>query len=489
MDVDECKGNNDCHSNATCSNTDGGHNCTCKGGFTGNGLVCVDVDECEKGINDCDPNTTLCVNGIGNYLCECRTGYEINAAGKCEDIDECKLGTSNCRGKNEICTNTIGLYQCDCENGNDRINSSCVETTVSVATSATPGTSATSGFVVPTSADTTPSSGSSTTHLFPTTSTPTDITTTVSKPTTDTTPSSGSSTTHLFPTTSTPTDITTTVSKPTTGNCNVQKCQENCTLMNSCQNGGTCSCDSTCTITCNCGSAYKGSRCELGADTFSPEASKDRVKKKVNLKMTATNEIYVQEMKNESSTKYKEFVKKFKSMIIPSLKSVSPYFSKLVILKLTNGSVKVDSEAQYDYSLNKTLITYYEASLVTDILKAINQSVSNGSLEFKPLTVDSVTSNETLTSEELLGLYTCNSSMEGYVTTWVGDTLQCSSPCSNSDVCSNHGNCTHHIDGASCNCESGYKRENLTCEYIIEDTTPSSGSSTTHLIPPIDWYH
>uniref|UniRef100_A0A8C4R292 Uncharacterized protein n=1 Tax=Eptatretus burgeri TaxID=7764 RepID=A0A8C4R292_EPTBU len=361
MDVDECKGNNDCHSNATCSNTDGGHNCTCKGGFTGNGLVCVDVDECEKGINDCDPNTTLCVNGIGNYLCECRTGYEINAAGKCEDIDECKLGTSNCRGKNEICTNTIGLYQCDCENGNDRINSSCVETTVSVATSATPGTSATSGFVVPTSAD--------------------------------------------------------------------------------------------------------------------------RVKKKVNLKMTATNEIYVQEMKNESSTKYKEFVKKFKSMIIPSLKSVSPYFSKLVILKLTNGSVKVDSEAQYDYSLNKTLITYYEASLVTDILKAINQSVSNGSLEFKPLTVDSVTSNETLTSEELLGLYTCNSSMEGYVTTWVGDTLQCSSPCSNSDVCSNHGNCTHHIDGASCNCESGYKRENLTCEYIIEDTTPSSGSSSTHLFP------
>ena len=32
---------------------------------------------------------------------------------------------------------------------------------------------------------------------------------------TDTTPSSGSSTTHLFPTTSTPTDITTTVSKTT----------------------------------------------------------------------------------------------------------------------------------------------------------------------------------------------------------------------------------------------------------------------------------
>ena len=82
--MDECKGNNDCHSNATCSNTDGGHNCTCKGGFAGNGSVCRDVDECESSINDCDPNTTLCVNGIGNYLCKCRTGYENRSAGKCE---------------------------------------------------------------------------------------------------------------------------------------------------------------------------------------------------------------------------------------------------------------------------------------------------------------------------------------------------------------------------------------------------------------------
>uniref|UniRef100_A0A8C4QA30 EGF-like domain-containing protein n=1 Tax=Eptatretus burgeri TaxID=7764 RepID=A0A8C4QA30_EPTBU len=84
MDVGDCKGNNDCHSNATCSNTDGGHNCTCMGGFAGNGSVCTDVDECERSINDCDQNTTMCVNGIGNYLCECHTGYGNLSAGKCE---------------------------------------------------------------------------------------------------------------------------------------------------------------------------------------------------------------------------------------------------------------------------------------------------------------------------------------------------------------------------------------------------------------------
>jgi len=54
---------------------------------------------------------------------------------------------------------------------------------------------------------------------------------------------------------------------PFSGNCN-EKCQKKCTGIDSCQNGGTCSCDATCTITCNCGSSYKGSRCEMGVNIF-----------------------------------------------------------------------------------------------------------------------------------------------------------------------------------------------------------------------------
>lgn len=37
-DVDECMLDmHDCHENATCVNTDGGFNCSCPRGFTGNG--------------------------------------------------------------------------------------------------------------------------------------------------------------------------------------------------------------------------------------------------------------------------------------------------------------------------------------------------------------------------------------------------------------------------------------------------------------------
>ena len=41
LDINECKGSSlhDCHSNATCKNTVGSFNCTCKQGFHGDGKI------------------------------------------------------------------------------------------------------------------------------------------------------------------------------------------------------------------------------------------------------------------------------------------------------------------------------------------------------------------------------------------------------------------------------------------------------------------
>lgn len=90
VDVDECLGNNDCDSNAQCSNSVGNYVCSCKQGFIGDGKscacesgfdiasngTCVDVDECAEK-NDCDKNAK-CENNAGSYTCDCNHGFHGN---------------------------------------------------------------------------------------------------------------------------------------------------------------------------------------------------------------------------------------------------------------------------------------------------------------------------------------------------------------------------------------------------------------------------
>ena len=40
LDVNECDGANECHTDSMCSNTDGSHECTCKIGYSGDGRQC-----------------------------------------------------------------------------------------------------------------------------------------------------------------------------------------------------------------------------------------------------------------------------------------------------------------------------------------------------------------------------------------------------------------------------------------------------------------
>ena len=49
--------------------------CRCDDGYVDAGAGCRDVDECESGTAQCDPNAA-CINEPGSFRCECNPGYE-----------------------------------------------------------------------------------------------------------------------------------------------------------------------------------------------------------------------------------------------------------------------------------------------------------------------------------------------------------------------------------------------------------------------------
>ena len=51
-DIDECSSANECNMDATCTNTIGSYNCTCKKGYQGDGRNCPGKVHCKEGIMD-----------------------------------------------------------------------------------------------------------------------------------------------------------------------------------------------------------------------------------------------------------------------------------------------------------------------------------------------------------------------------------------------------------------------------------------------------
>lgn len=101
-DVDECELDYDqCHEEyGICENIDGGYNCSCKDGFSGNGTTCQSKLQIKSHVLFTVPNMAL------------RTYFIIVSP----DVDECTMNFHLCNESAE-CTDTIGSYNCTCNSG------------------------------------------------------------------------------------------------------------------------------------------------------------------------------------------------------------------------------------------------------------------------------------------------------------------------------------------------------------------------------------
>ncbi|XP_054826749.1 signal peptide, CUB and EGF-like domain-containing protein 2 isoform X8 [Eublepharis macularius] len=113
-DVDECaQGLDDCHPDAICQNTPKLYKCTCKPGYSGDGKICEDIDECDNDFNGGCVHE--CFNIPGNYRCMCYDGFMLAQDGhNCLDTDECLFNNGGCQ---HVCVNTVGSYECRCNDG------------------------------------------------------------------------------------------------------------------------------------------------------------------------------------------------------------------------------------------------------------------------------------------------------------------------------------------------------------------------------------
>ncbi|XP_075038515.1 thrombospondin-4 [Mixophyes fleayi] len=112
-----------CFRGVECTETGTGFQCgPCPEGYTGNGVICTDLDECR--LNPCFPGVR-CINTIPGFRCEsCPPGYTgptVQGVGStyakqnkqvCLDINECATGRNGGCVANSVCTNTMGSFRC-----------------------------------------------------------------------------------------------------------------------------------------------------------------------------------------------------------------------------------------------------------------------------------------------------------------------------------------------------------------------------------------
>ncbi|XP_043926080.1 neurogenic locus Notch protein-like [Protopterus annectens] len=426
-----------CSPNATCTRLYypiGGYNCTCKAGFTGNGTVCTDIDECAKII--CPGNLT-CVNTPGSYSCSCKKGFSANG-NSCIDINEC-TSTSVCP-VNSVCMNTPGSYSCLCSSGytgngatctdiNECANSKCSPNAICTNTPGNYSCQCKYGYT---------GSGTSCQSLRDSAVSLCD---------------SGSSCTNALGCFMCSNTVGSTTSQVC---CKQLSCPSDLCL-------GIASCtiqrpDQSRQCVPSCSSPYNIGTSANDGYNFNPNPLPDVPMRSIRLKVSITSSdpsFY----KIANINDYNNFTEAANLKLSSILSKVNPAVfvcNQNVQLKNESGTIYAYADAMFYYQNKHSVITTLNSDLQNIINGSIAQSVVKAaetsaiSINGAPLFTELVK----LSADQLKPFYNCSSSgYNGYVLNFDGDVFQCISPCSAGNYCSNQAICEHITSGPVCRCK------------------------------------
>ncbi|KAM3716945.1 Cubilin [Dirofilaria immitis] len=121
-DVNECE-SNPCYPGTACINLPGSFKCAgCPPGMTGNGMICLDVNECaNENLETCSKDPPVnCINTIGSYECApCPPGYKGNGH-ICKKQSPCELFPCYPKAKcynMDMSSLNEGGFRCECPSG------------------------------------------------------------------------------------------------------------------------------------------------------------------------------------------------------------------------------------------------------------------------------------------------------------------------------------------------------------------------------------
>ena len=113
----------DCGEGGLCLVVGSSHTCTCLTGFTPHHTtgLCQDIDECEAGLDDCDPLAS-CNNTPGSFSCSCPPGY-VGEGRQC--LEERSCADLSCSEAADCVTDSGGQGRCVCRRGYTGDGHSC----------------------------------------------------------------------------------------------------------------------------------------------------------------------------------------------------------------------------------------------------------------------------------------------------------------------------------------------------------------------------